>query len=374
MASQGVISLFKTPMRLADGRELIYFDDAAGAHRTLHDARDLEPPMPRPRIRYDPIQDEWVVIASHRQARTHLPPADECPLCPSVPGRLTEIPSSDYDVVVFENLFPSLSMSAPPVDDNDALLSRRPGIGRCEVLCYTSDHNSSFSQLSAQRLSTVGAVWVDRTVELGKLPGIEYVFCFENRGEDIGVTLHHPHGQIYGYPFVPPRVARALASAEHYRERTGGCVFCDVVEHELAAAERVVRVTDNFVAFVPSAPRWPFEVHLYPRMHVADLPALSDGHRDELVALQADVLARFDRLFDRPMPYISGWVQAPVNTGRDLSHLHLEVFSARRSPTKLKFLAGSESAAGVFVNDVLPEDAAQRLRDAGQNTGAVGQR
>ena len=368
--TQGLSAAHKTTMQLADGRELIYFDDTAGIERTLHDSRQLDPPMPSPQIRYDPIQDEWMVIASHRQARTHLPPADECPLCPSEPERFTEIPSADYDVVVFENRFPSLSMSAPAVDAPDSLLLRKPGIGRCEVLCYTSDHDSSFSQLSPTRLRTVGAAWVDRTVELGKLPGIEYVFCFENRGEEIGVTLNHPHGQIYGYPFIPPRVARALDSAQRYRDSNGGCVFCDVVAHEVAAAERLVASTDNFVAFVPSAPRWPFEVHLYPRDHVADLPALSAPHRDELVGLQADVLGRFDRVFDRPMPYISGWVQAPVNTGRDLSHLHLEIFSARRSATKLKYLAGSESAAGVFVNDVLPEDAAQRLRDAGQGNSS----
>ncbi|MDQ1709008.1 MAG: UDPglucose--hexose-phosphate uridylyltransferase, partial [Frankiaceae bacterium] len=331
MTSPGVVPLHKTPMRLADGRELIYFDDLPGAERTLYDARDLDPPDPEPQIRYDPILDEWMIIASHRQARTHLPPADECPLCPSQPGRLTEIPSEDYDVVVFENRFPSLSMSAPHVS-GDALLERKAGIGRCEVLCFTADHDSSFSQLSPQRLATVGWAWVDRTVELGKLPGIEYVFCFENRGEDIGVTLNHPHGQIYGYPFVPPRVARKLDSAQRYRDRTGGCVFCDVVAHEVASGERIVTTTDNFVAFVPSAPRWPFEVHLYPRDHVADLPALSEAHRNELVELQADVLGRFDRVFDRPMPYISGWVQAPVNGRRDLSHLHLEIFMIRRPP------------------------------------------
>ena len=351
-------------MRLADGRELIYFDDKAGANRTLHDARDLEPPMPSPQIRYDPVQDEWMVIASHRQARTHLPPLDECPLCPSVPNRLTEIPSSDYDVVVFENRFPSLALSAPAVDDSDSLLTRKPGIGRCEVLCYTDDHELSFSRLSPQRLSTVGAAWVDRTVEIGKLPGVEYVLCFENRGEDIGVTLNHPHGQIYGYPFVPPRVARQLESARRYHERTAGCVFCDVVEREIAVGERIVAQTENFVAFVPNAPRWPFEAHIYPRAHVADLPALRVTERDEVVALQADILGRFDRIFDREMPYISGWFQAPVRSDRNLAHLHLEIFSARRSANKLKFLAGSESLAGAFVNDVLPEQAAQLLRAA----------
>lgn len=352
-------------MKLADGRELIYFDDAPGTERVLVDSRDLEAPAPSPQIRYDPIQDEWIVIASHRQSRTHLPPADECPLCPSDGERHTEIPG-DYDVVVFENRFPSLSPAAPPVDHDDSLLMRKPGVGRCDVLCYTSEHTSTFAQLSPARLRTVGDALVDRTVEIGRIAGVEYVFCFENRGEDIGVTLSHPHGQVYGYPFVPPRMARALDVARRYRERTGGCVYCDVVDHELAAKERIVAETDNFVVFVPSAPRWPFEIHIYPRTHVPDLPALGQSERDELLGLQADMLGRFDRIFDREMPYISGWIQAPVHRDRDLAHLHLEIFSARRSPTKLKYLAGSESAAGAYINDVLPEDAAQRLRDAAQ--------
>jgi UDPglucose--hexose-1-phosphate uridylyltransferase len=360
------MGLHKTSMRLADGRELIYYDDRPGAGRATTDLRTLFPSTTPAQIRHDPLLDEWVVMASHRQARTHLPPADQCPLCPSGRERLTEIPAEDYDVVVFENRFPSLSShTAQPAGPHDGLLARRPGFGRCEVVCFTADHQVSFARLSPERLATVGAAWVDRIRTLSRLPGVEYVFCFENRGEEIGVTLHHPHGQIYAYPFVPPRVRRELDSAGRWRDRTGECLFCGVLEAELAEGQRVVALTDRFVAFVPAAAHWPFEVHLYPRRHVADLAALDDGERRELLALQAEILGRFDRLFDRPMPYVMALVQAPVSGDRDLAHMRLEAFSVRRSAGKLKYLAGSEAAAGVFISDVLPERAAELLSLAG---------
>lgn len=351
----------RTATAMADGRELVYFDDAAGAARRTPDLRTIEPVQNNPQIRYDAVLDEWVVIAAHRQERTHLPPTDQCPLCPSQPGRLTEIPADDYDVVVFENRFPSLSMSADR-PGREGLSAQRPGVGRCEVICFSSDHDASFARLSPTRLRTIGGALADRTAALSRLPGVEYVFCFENRGEETGVTLHHPHGQIYAYPFVPPRVQRALASAQRHRERTGACLFCAILAEELAAQHRIVAETPHFVAFVPSAPRWPFEVHVYARQHVPDLVALPALQRQELLMLEADVLRRFDDLFDLQMPYITGVVQAPVSFGRDLSHLRLEIFSGRRAPGKLKYLAGSESAAGVFVNDVVPEEAATMLR------------
>ncbi len=359
----------KTSTRLADGRELIYYDDDKAGMPSApppRDARDLEPAGSSSQIRDDPVLDEWVVIASQRQDRTFLPPVEQCPLCPSKPGHLTEIPADDYDVVVFENRFPSLTTRVSPVPESRGHFVSRPGIGRCEVLCYTSDHDASFWRLPPRRLRTVAAVWVDRTLELSRLAGVRYVFCFENRGEEIGVTLSHPHGQIYAYPFVPPRMERALRSAERHRRDTGGCLFCELVADELAAGERVVAASERFVAFVPWAAHWPFEVHVYPRRHVPDLPALSEDERDELVALHADVLRRFDGLFGRPAPYIAAWHQAPVSADRDLAHLSLQVLTARRSPTKLKYLAGSESGAGVFINDVMPERAAELLRQAGR--------
>jgi UDPglucose--hexose-1-phosphate uridylyltransferase len=266
-------------------------------------------------------------------------------------------------VVVFENRFPSFAEDTPdpdPLAGGDPF-PRRAGIGRCEVVCFTADHSSHFADLTPARVRTVVDAWADRTAALGALPGVEQVFCFENRGREIGVTLAHPHGQIYAYPFITPRTARMLASAEKYRDRTGGNLFADVLAAERAAGERIVVESAHWTAFVPMAARWPYEVHLYPRRHVPDLPALSDAERDDFGPFYLDVLRRLDGLFDAPLPYISAWHQAPVRD-REVSYLHVQLFSIRRGVAKLKYLAGSESGMGVFVNDISPELAARRLR------------
>ena len=359
----------KTAIRLADGRELIYYDERDGAVRATADTRSLPPLATASELRYDVLSDEWVVIASHRQDRTHLPPSDECPLCPSRPGRPTEIPADSYDVVVFENRFPSLGEQVPPVpplvDPGEELFPRRQGTGRCEVVCFTADHDASFATLPPSRARTVLEAWADRTAELGRIPGVEQVFCFENRGEAIGVTLHHPHGQIYAYPFVPPRTRRMLAAARRHRRRTGRNLFADVLAAERRAARRVVCASEHWTAFVPAAARWPVEVHLYPHRQVPDLPALTGAERDDFCRLYLDVLGRLDRLHGAPLPYVAAWHQAPVRRGRSLAYLHLELLSVQRAPGKRKYLAGSESGMGVFINDVTPEDCARRLRELG---------
>ena len=361
------MAAYKTETRLADGRALYYFDSGAVV-RDAPDKRDLPPTTTASEIRWDPLLDQWVVIASHRQTRTFLPPPDECPLDPSRDGRLTEIPAEDYEVVAFENRFPSLSTSAvlgPDPDllaDDDPLFTRRAGLGRCEVVCFTSDHSASFSSLSPERAGTVFDAWVDRTEALNALPEVEQVFVFENRGEEIGVTLSHPHGQIYAYPFVPPRMRRQLDSSRRYRERTGECLHCTLLAAEREAAVRIVAETDLFTVVVPHAARWPYEAHVYARRHVPDLPALTGEERAELAEVYLDLLRRFDSLFPTPTPYIAAWMQAPARHDRDLAHLHAQVFSIRRAAGKLKYLAGSESGAGVWVNDISPERAAAALR------------
>jgi UDPglucose--hexose-1-phosphate uridylyltransferase len=352
----------RTVTHLADGRELIYFDEGDAADRGEPDRRELPPPPPASEIRYDPVLDEWVAIAAHRQTRTHLPPSDECPLCPSTPTRSTEIPAYDYDVAVFENRFPSFShrrgaLDPPHLPD---LTDTRPGYGRCEVVCFTSDHNASFASLTPSRVRLVVEAWADRTAELNTLPDVEQVFCFENRGEAIGVTLSHPHGQIYAYPFVTPRTRRMIESA---RRHGNGNLFADVLAAERATAERVVASNEHWTAFVPTWARWPYEIHVYPHRQVPDIPALSNEERDAFGPVYLEVLRRLDGLFGIKMPYIAAWHQAPVRVDRDLSYLHLQVFSIQRAAGKLKYLAGSESAMGVFVNDVRPEQAAERLRE-----------
>ncbi|MEV6698260.1 galactose-1-phosphate uridylyltransferase [Streptomyces sp. NPDC051453] len=347
----------KTSTRLADGRELIYYDSRDDVVRDAVDRRPLDPVASSSQIRRDPLLGDSVAIASHRQGRTYHPPADECPLCPSEGDRLSEIPDSSYDVAVFENRFPSLAGDA----------------GRCEVVCFTSDHTSSFADLTEEQAGLVLEAWTDRTAELSHLDSVEQVFCFENRGAEIGVTLGHPHGQIYGYPFTTPRTALMLRSLAEHKEQTGGRNLFDDVLAEERTGERVVLEGDHWVAFVPYAAHWPYEVHLYPKRRVPDLLALDDDARTEFPQVYLELLRRFDRLFgagESPTPYIAAWHQAPFGTLDDFSGvqrddfaLHLELFTIRRTSGKLKFLAGSESGMSVFINDVPPETAAERLRE-----------
>jgi UDPglucose--hexose-1-phosphate uridylyltransferase len=286
---------------------------------------------------------------------------DACPLCPSTVDHLTEIPSPTYDVVVFENRFPSFAgMGAPAA--LHGLFVPQPGNGRCEVVCFTSDHHASMSALPESRIRTVVEVWTDRTRELSRRPDVEQVFCFENRGIEIGVTLDHPHGQIYGYPFVTPITAAMLRQVEQYRRSHGSNLFGDLLAEEVAGP-RVVASNEHWVAFVPFAARWPIEVHVYPRRQAPDLPALDDQQRDALVPVYRDVLRRMESVFDDTLPSITAWHQAPVRSGREDFWVHLRLFSIRRAPGKIKYLAGSESAMGAFVNDIAPEAMARRLRE-----------
>jgi UDPglucose--hexose-1-phosphate uridylyltransferase len=363
----GETAVKRTTAQLADGRDIIYFDEDDSAVRELVDRRDLPPPPPASQLRYDPLTGEWVAVAAHRQTRTFLPPSDQCPLCPSRGGRLTEIPAGDYDVVVFENRFPSFSARVaeePP--ELTPFTPVRPAVGRCEVVCFTANHDASFAALPPRRVRTVIDALADRTAELSADPAVAQVFCFENRGVEIGVTLHHPHGQIYAYPFLPPRTQRMLAAARDHAARTGGRnLYEDVLAAERAAGDRVVTENAHWTAYVPAAARWPYEVQLAPHRPVPDLPALTGAERDAFGPLYLDLLRRFDALFgiDDPTPYVAAWHQAPVREGRELGYLHLQLFTIRRAPGKLKYLAGSESAMGVFINDVPPEAAATALRE-----------
>jgi galactose-1-phosphate uridylyltransferase (family 1) len=364
-AGQEALTVIRSSRRLADGREILYFDREP-VERDAVDTRDLPPVSTRSQLRYDPLLGEWVVIASHRQTRTFLPPADQCPLCPSRPGRPTEVPETDYQVVVFENRFPSLATgverNVPSFAPGAPLAELRPGFGRCEVVCFTSEHDRVFAELGHDRARLVVDVWAERTAELSAIEGVEHVFPFENHGEEIGVTLSHPHGQIYAYPFVPPRVEKIQASVRRHREATGGDLFADMLTAE-RSGPRVVTANEHWTAFVPAATRWPYEVQLFPTRRVPDLPALTDIERDAFVDVYLDVLGRFARRMDTPMPYIASWNQAPVHTGRDDWWLHLQLFSFRRAPGKLKYLAGSESGMGAFITDTNPEDVAEQLRN-----------
>ncbi|HEU5144894.1 MAG TPA: galactose-1-phosphate uridylyltransferase [Dermatophilaceae bacterium] len=359
----------RTSRRLADGREVIYFDDGAKGPRNGIDRRPLGERADAGELRLDALTGDWVAIAGHRQARTFLPSRDDCPLCPTRGRALaSEIPESAYDVVVFENRFPSFSDQGAVGAAGEGLLLGGRAHGRCEVVCFTSDHDASFAALSPSRVRTVIEAWVDRTAELSRLPGIEHVLCFENRGPEIGVTLHHPHGQIYAYPFIPARVVTLLDAARRHHAETGRLLGADILAAERQDGERMVIEGEHWSAYVPYAARWPLEVHLVPHRDVADLPSLTAQERDELADVHQRLFRGLDRYYTAAdgepvrLPYIAAWHQAPVRRGREVSRLHLQVMSVLRSPGRLKYVAGSESAAGAWVNDVQPERIAERLR------------
>lgn len=366
----------KRTTRLADGRELIYFDDpdtTLGAERAV-DARDIDPRPATATMRQDILTSDWVSIAAARQNRAFLPPAELDPLAPQTPTNPSEIPSL-YDVAVFENKSPSFGpalaeavgdlpeASDPPRGLNDlahlGLGRTRTSVGRCEVVCFSPEREGSFGTQSVTRARTVIEAWADRTAALSALPGVEQVFPFENRGEAIGVTLQHPHGQIYSYPYVTPRTTRLLDSID----RTAPDLFQRILEFE-QQGPRVLLRGEHWTAFVPFAARWPIEIHMLPHRHVPDFTALTNEERDELAPIYLRLLRGLDAVYDSPTPYIAAWHQAPVNIGRDTVRLNLQITSPRRAADKLKFLAGSEAAMGAWIGDVPPETAADRLRAA----------
>ena len=361
---------------LADGRDLFYYDDpdtTLGAERGI-DQRALDPRPATATMRQDILTGDWISIAAARQNRAFLPPAELDPLSPQTPTNPSEIPSR-YDVAVFENRSPSFgpALSAahgdapeapnPPrgLDDLDALGlgSVRTSVGRCEVVCFSPEHTGSFGTQSVTRARTVIEAWADRTAALSALPGVEQVFPFENRGEAIGVTLPHPHGQIYAYPYVTPRTRRLVENIS----RTSPDLMQRVLDFEQDGS-RVILAGEHWTAYVPFAARWPIEVHLMPHRHVPDFAEATDAERDELAGLYLRLLRGIDALYDTPTPYIAAWHQAPVNVARDTVRMHLEITSPRRAADKLKFLAGSEAAMGAWIGDIPPEAAADRLREA----------
>jgi UDPglucose--hexose-1-phosphate uridylyltransferase len=295
-------------------------------------------------LRFNELRGEQVAYAVHRQDRTFLPPDDHCPLDPTRPGGPpTEIPFPAFEIVVFDNLFPSFESPH----------------GAAEVVVYTAEHNGSFGQLAPERAEALMWVWRHRYQELGARPDVEYVLIFENRGVEVGTTLHHPHGQIYAFPFLPPVPALELAADQ----RLGGCAPCVLAERELADGERIVHANDDFIAYVPYAARWPYETHVVVREHRPSLLECTAGELASLASALQAVTRGFDRLFDRPFPYMMVLHQAPTD-GRGHGHLHVEFYPPLRTATKLKFLAGCEQGAGTFIMDVLPEASAAALREA----------
>ena len=344
-----------------------------GRRMTLYSREQLDPQLQAPspfaaplsaaaHLRWHPLRGEWITYAAHRQERTFQPPPQYNPLAPmACPAHPTEVPQGKWDMAVFENRFPSLGgPTAPPPE---LIVPTAAASGRCEVVVFTQDADSSLGALSLNRIEMLFEVLADRTLRLGSEQSIQYVLPFENRGAECGVTLAHPHGQIYAYPLVPPVAARMQQlAAEHYAQHGRGLLE-QHIQAEREDAIRMLYEGEHAVAFVPACARYPYEVWVAPIRPAEGFAALTDPVRNDLARALKTVLRKYEMLWDRPFPYLMAWYQAPTDgVAHPESHLHAQLWPPYRSRERLKFLAGTELGAGFFAMDVLPEDKARELQ------------
>lgn len=311
-------------------------------------------------LRFHPFIRDWVMIASHRQDRPQMP-KDWCPFCPGS-GRVPE----NYDVYKYDNDFPSLS-SEPPVPDDvaDDFFSVRPAYGKCEVILYSPDHNATLPELGREHVRKLVDLWKDRFIALSADENIKYVFIFENRGDVVGVTMPHPHGQIYAFPFIPKKIQLELEAAREHYAMTERCLFCEWLAHERQDARRVIFENAHFCVVLPFFTEYPYGVYIVSKAHTAAIDGFSDAQLDALANALRETAGMLDSLFDMPFPYMMAMHQTPVNSGAaDYYHFHIEFFPPMRAKDKQKFNASSETGAWAHCNPTAPEEKAPELRAA----------
>jgi UDPglucose--hexose-1-phosphate uridylyltransferase len=354
--------MHKRTLTKPDGRPLLLYARGELPEALCAPSPSATPHAPNPHLRWHPLRGEWVAYAGHRQHRTFLPPPEYNPLAASCDAtHPTEVPDGPWEVAVFENLFPTLSRTAhdPPV----LSVPSAPAGGVCEVVVFTQDPHASLSTLPLWNIELLVDVWADRYEELGGRPDVAYVFPFENRGVEVGVTLHHPHGQIYAYPFVPPVPARELEQQRTHLATHGRGLVEEMVAREVAEGTRMIYAGSTVAAFMPICARYSYEVWVAPRRAAPSFASLTREERRDFARALKTVVMKFDGLWQRPFPYILAMHQAPTDgQPHPEAHLHVEFYPAYRMRDRLKYLAGSEIGAGVFTADTVPEDKVRELQ------------
>jgi UDPglucose--hexose-1-phosphate uridylyltransferase len=354
--------MFKKTLTKPDGRYLYLYStrpipDDIKATNPVNDGK-----KPTPHQRWHPLRREWVIYAAHRQNRTFLPPKDYSPLAVTKNEEFpTEMPAGNYEVAVFENLFPSLNMTTE--EEPEMKIPTQPSKGICEVVVFTHDPDSSLGSLPRNRIQLILEVIADRTKELAKNEHIQYVMPFENRGIEMGVTLHHPHGQIYSYTFVPPVQERFLESMKKHWKENGSGLMEQIIKDEREDGRRIIIETEHILCFIPAFARYPYETWITSKRQVSFLHELTPGEMFDLSAVLKSLLLKFDNLWQKPFPYLMILNQAPVKGDHPYAHFFFQITPPYRTKDRLKFLAGTELGAGIFVNDSLPEEKAMELRD-----------
>ncbi|MCL2057917.1 MAG: galactose-1-phosphate uridylyltransferase [Oscillospiraceae bacterium] len=314
-------------------------------------------------LRYNPISMEWVMVASHRQARPQMP-KDWCPFCPGS----GKVPDGGFDVLRYQNDYPALS-TAPPEPDAVAaepLFRVKPAYGRCEVLLYSDKHDATLSRLPAENIRSLASMWRDVYLEMAGDPEVRYAFIFENRGDVVGVTMPHPHGQAYGYSFIPKKIEAELCGAKTYFDANGGdCLYCALLNEELRDGRRIIFENDHYVTYVPFFSPITYGVHVTAKRHLPHLGAMSDAELFALGEALRDCSGMYDALFDKAFPYMMCMYNAPTGGGADAyHHFHVKFYPPMRGADRQQFFASSETGAGAWCNPNCPEEKAAELRDA----------
>ncbi|MDL2234361.1 galactose-1-phosphate uridylyltransferase, partial [Ruminococcaceae bacterium OttesenSCG-928-L11] len=312
-------------------------------------------------LRYNPLTNDWVMVASHRQARPQMP-KNWCPFCPGS----GKVPDEGFDVLRYPNDFPALSPTPPTPDDVATdLFQVKPAYGKCEVLLYSDQHTVTVGELSDDHVHKLSRLWLECYRDLSADPNIQYVYIFENRGDVVGVTMPHPHGQVYGYSFIPKKVADELDNSSRYHKEKGRCLFCDILKEEKSFQQRILFENKHFTVFVPFFSPITYGIHVQANRHVPDLAAMTEEELDALGETIRDCAGMYDALFGTTFPYMMCMYNAPNLKGYEESwHFHVKFFPPMRSATVQQFFASSETGAGAWCNPNRPEEKAEELRAA----------
>jgi UDPglucose--hexose-1-phosphate uridylyltransferase len=321
-------------------------------------------------LRWNPMIKDWVMIASDRQNRAINLTSNDCLFCPG--GRDGKIPDH-YDLFYFENDTPALKQNPsepelPVTQSGGDIYTVAPAYGKCEVILYSDDHNASFCDLSEEHIAKLVNLWTDRFIELEKDERIKYVYIFENRGETVGVSIIHPHGQIYGYSVIPKKIEIELESCEEYYSEHKKCLFCRMTEEEVDFGKRIIYENESFIAYIPFFADYAYGVYIVPKRHILYIKDLNGTEKTDYADILKKITGAYDSLFDTKFPYMLCMHNAPVNTHKtDLDkfyHFHVEIYPPMRSVDKQQYQASSETGVWAHCNPTRPEDKAQDLRDA----------
>ncbi len=312
-------------------------------------------------LRYNPLLNDWIIIASHRQDRPQMP-KDWCPFCPGS-GKVPE----KYDVYKYDNDFPALSQNPPQPDDVATdFFKVKPEYGKCEVVLYSPEHTTTLPELSVSHIEKLISLWQERFIEISKDENIKYIFMFENKGEPVGVTMPHPHGQIYGYSVVPKRINEELSNSKKYLEETGNCLICDILMNEYNENKRIICENEDFAVILPFFSDYPYGIYIISKKHKQNITELNENEKHNFAKILKAATGTLDNLFDMSFPYMMCMYQNPVN-GEDTSaynHFHVKFYPPMRSESKIKYNASSETGAWANCNPTAPEDKAEELRQA----------